>query len=211
MRGPRPGSKRCAYSDAERNREYQRAYQFEWSRRHRERRRLQRNAYRAKIALRRKVDRAARLALRADRTERAICTLCEAPVATGRLRCEACLADNRKAVKELQRRRKAEGRCWRCGRAAAPFVNCAVCREKLRTRTANLHRRGRCHCGSWAPAGKKRCGWCKNYGKAYKARRAAAGLCKRHGNPVLPGRKSCPRCVETYRKYNAMRRTKAAL
>ena len=65
---------------------------------------------------------------------------------------------------------------------------------------------GNCSCGFPAREGKRKCQFCVDYIKGYRDKHSAAGLCRGHGNPVLPGRKSCPRCVERYRKVNAKRK-----
>ena len=182
-----------------------RAYLREWNKRNRARQNLRRNAQRRKATARRRGIRETKAARVADRKARAVCVVCEVPAAVGRYKCPDCLADNRALLRELKARRKAEGRCWRCGRAAAPFVNCARCRAKLRERTKRMATAGLCACGFPARTGKRRCQPCVEYGKRYKARRKAQGLCARHGVPALPGRKSCPRCVERYRRNNAAR------
>ena len=154
----------------------------------------------------RRANRKRKLAIRDDRKARMVCVVCEAPSADGRFKCSACAADQQRDVKQLKRRRKAEGRCWACGRDAAPFVNCERCRARARDRTQRLAEQGNCSCGFPAREGKRKCQPCVDYRAAYIDRRTAAGLCRNHGNPVLPGRKSCPRCVERYRKVNAKRK-----
>ena len=153
-----------------------------------------------------RVNRARKLAIRDDRKARCVCVVCEAPAEDGIFTCPACTAEQRVLLRTLKARRKAEGRCWACGRDAAPFVNCERCRARARARTKRLAKNSRCSCGFPAREGKRKCQFCVDYIKGYRERRAAAGLCRAHGNPVIPGRKICPRCVERYRKFNAKRK-----
>ena len=51
---------------------------------------------------------------------------------------------------------------------------------------------GNCSCGFPAREGKRKCQFCVDYIKGYRDKRSAAGLCRGHGNPVLPGRKKLP-------------------
>ena len=180
-----------------------RAYQIAWKRAHPERLKAYSAASERKQTKARRVRRANRkrkLARRDDRKARLVCVVCEAPAVEGVTKCSACTADQRVLIQNLKARRKAEGRCWACGRDAAPFVNCERCRARARDRTQRLAEQGNCSCGFPAREGKRKCQFCVDYIKGYRDKRSAAGLCRRHGNPVLPGRKICPRCVELYRK-----------
>ena len=150
-----------------------RAYQIAWKRAHPERVRaylVKSNNKLAKARRVRRVTRARKLAVRADRKAWLVCVVCKAPAADGRFTCSACSADQRVLLRNLKARRKAEGRCWGCGRPAAPFVNCDRCRARARDRTQRLAKQGRCHCGFPARTGKRTCQFCVDYKKGYRER-----------------------------------------
>ena len=111
-----------------------------------------------------------------DRKARAVCTLCEAPAATGRLRCQACLADSRGRHRRDRARWRAAGLCVGCGRTPRRGVKlCAVCLargKKLRTKNEG---QGFCRCGRFVTPGRKSCAGLSSCGEGVSAAAALEG------------------------------------
>ena len=83
-----------------------------------------------------------------DRKARAVCTICCAPTATGRLRCPACLADSRARHTRDRAHWRAAGRCVSCGRPPRRGVKvCGVCAERKKKLRATNQAAGYCRCG----------------------------------------------------------------
>jgi hypothetical protein len=90
--------------------------------------------------------------------------------------------ENRRAIEEMRRARQAKGLCKRCAKPSPEHPCCDDCRAKDAARLRK------------ARAKKQRL---RLYMRAWRAAKAAAGLCQRCGKrPGEPGRKYCQECTD---------------
>ena len=109
-----------------------------------------------------------------DRKARAVCTICCAPTATGRLRCPACLADSRARHTRDRAHWRAAGRCVSCGRPPRRGVKvCGVCAERKKKLRATNQAAGYCRCGRFVTPGRKGCCVCLTRAREYQRSRRA--------------------------------------
>ena len=108
----------------------------------------------------------------ADRQARAVCTICEATVATGRKRCEACLSDGRLRHRRDRARWRAAGRCSMCGGTPKRGKKvCPVCVARGNTLRAKNQAAGWCRCGRFKAKDRQSCPACLSLGRDGQRRR----------------------------------------
>ena len=110
------------------------------------------------------------------RKARYVCTVCTAAVATGRLRCEACLLDSRDRHRRERTRWRDSGVCVGCGRTPKRGKLCGVCGEREKKLRATNQAAGYCRCGRFRVPGRKGCAGCLTRSMEYQRRRRAAAV-----------------------------------
>lgn len=130
-----------------------------------------------------------------------LCPDCRSPAAgDGTQRCQSCKERAASDARTRAAKRKAEGRCTKCGRPAKPgYTSCADCLRKRNDHRARRHAEGLCSCGAPPIPGLKQCAKCRQRNQERKRRQKAEGRCAHCPRKARPGRRTCVRCGDRLR------------